>query len=287
MTACLLSHRLITQCIGSEIVGDPKAFWESRSAKDSDSICDILKIIKIEICPRLARDRYSELTQQPKRGLVATAAIIALLVAVVGVGVADYYVTSNRVATETSISTTTTSIHELVTRTETETNTQLLTEATTQYSFSTLTSISVSDKTVTPSTTITVIQTSGNISEITPAEAVLHAGDTATALSASSASLLVGFYNPNSTTYITSIILEGSNFAPITVWDNSSAASTRANLFPFSSMQIDNTVTKGLTSVVTVYPSTATVTAIEPGSICQYVVFFASGAYVEGNLTAQ
>jgi hypothetical protein len=222
-----------------------------------------------------------------KRGLVATAAIIALLVAVIGVGLADYYLASSRSVTETSVSTTTASISSVVTRTATKITTQVQDETTTQFSVSTITSVSVSDQVITPTTTITIAQTSGNISQITTSEAVLYGGATATSISNASASLLIGFYNPNSTTYITSIVLESSTFSPIINWDNNSAVSTSGNLVSFGSMNLGNTISRGLTSVFTLYPASSSATAIQAGKTYQYVVFFASGAYLEGSLVAQ
>ncbi len=226
------------------------------------------------------------MAESKKRGLVATAAIIALLVAVIGIGIADYYIASNRVVTETSISTTTLPGMSI---TETATTT------------SSVTSVSVSDQVVvsdetttefsttiaTPTTTITIFQTSGNISQITTAEAVLYGGKTATASSNATASFLIGFYNPNSTTFISSIVLESSSFTPIIAWDNSSRASSPANLETFSSMHLGDTLSSKLTSVFTFYPATSSAVSIQAGATYQYVVFFASGVSVAGSLTAQ
>ena len=223
-----------------------------------------------------------------KKGLVATAAIIALLVAVVGIGIADYYLGSNHVVTETSVSTTTTSFSApTTTKATTKTSFIVLNYTTTELSPTTLTSVTTSVETVIPKTTLTVVQTEGNVSQIATAEAVLYGGNTATAAQAATSSLLIGFYNPNSTTYITSIILESSSFAPIFSWDNSSSTSTAANQVTFSSMHLGDTVSGGLTSVFTLYPATSSATSIQSGQSYQYVVFFASGVSVEGSLVAQ
>jgi hypothetical protein len=223
-----------------------------------------------------------------KRGTVATIAVIALLVAVVGIGIANYYIDSSRVQIETTVSTTTVTgppVTKIETDTRTTTNTVVNTM--TAYSSTTLTTVSVSDKVVTPSTTVTIVQTSGNITQITSSEAVLYSGSSASSSASATASLLIGFYNPNSTTYITSVILESPNFAPLIAWDNSSAPSSQANLVTFSSMHLGNTITGGLTSVFTLYPSSTTADTILQGQTYQYVVFFASGVSVEGSLTAQ
>jgi len=155
------------------------------------------------------------------------------------------------------------------------------------YSVSTATSVSTSVIQETPTTTVTVAQTEGNISQITVSEAVLYPGQIATTSSEANASLLIGFYNPNSATYITSMILESSSFAPVINWDNSSAVSTSANQVSFSSMHIGNTISSGLTSVFTLYPASSFSAVVIPGQTYQYVIFFANGSYVEGSLVAQ
>ena len=222
-----------------------------------------------------------------KRGSVATAAIIVLLVAVVGIGIADYYLGSSRTVTETSVTTATTSFPSTITKLETETNVIYSNSTTTAYKVSTATSISTSTVEVTPSTTLTIVQTTGNISQITVSEGILYAGQAATGSSAATSSLLIGFYNPNSTTYITSLVLESANFAPIIAWDNSSSPSSSDNTVSFSSMQFGNTLSYGLTSVFTFYPSSSSPINIVHGQSYQYVVFFANGSYVEGALVAQ
>lgn len=235
--------------------------------------------------PPTVRD-YRSLAKS-NRGLIATAAIIALLVAVVGIGIANYYIVSSRVVTETSVTTTTASYSAVVTKTETETSTIVSNNTSTDLGGTTVTSVSSSTETVTPSTTVTIVQTSGNITGITTAEAVLYGGQTATISSNATASLLIGFYNPNSTTYISAIVLESSNLTPIITWDNSSAYSSSKNLDTFSSIRIGDTISRGLTSVFTFYPASTSVVSVLPGQTYQYVVFFATGAYVEGSLIAQ
>ena len=223
-----------------------------------------------------------------KRGTVATIAIIALLVAVVGIGIANYFIDSSRVQVETSVSTTTVTGSPVTkVKTNTQTTTNIVVNTMTVYSSTTLTSVSVSEKVVTPSTTVTIVRTSGNITQITPSEAVLYSGTSATSSGGATASLLLGFYNPNSTTYITSMVLESQDFSPVVAWDNSTAPSSQANLVTFSSMHLGNTVTGGLTSVFTLYPASTTADTIHQGQTYQYVVFFASGASVIGSLTAQ
>lgn len=222
-----------------------------------------------------------------KRGSVATAAIIVLLVAVVGIGIADYYLGSSRTMTETSISTVTTSFDSTVTKLQTKTNVIYSNSTTTDLSVSTATSISTATVRAAPTTTITIVQTMGNISQITVSEAILYAGQTATGSSNATSSLLIGFYNPNSTTYITSLILESANFAPVITWDNSSAPSIPSNAVSFDSMQFGNTLSYGLTSVFTLYPSSSSPVNIVHGQSYQYVVFFANGSYAEGTLVAQ
>ena len=223
-----------------------------------------------------------------KRGVVATVAIIALLVAVVGIGIANYYIDSNRVQIETTVSTSTVTGSPV---TKTTTDTQIITSSVvntmTAYSSTTLTTVSVSDKVITPSTTVTVVQTSGNITQITPSEAVLYSGRSATSSENATASLLLGFYDPNSTTYITSVVLQSPSLSPVIAWDNSSSVSSGANLISFSSMHIGDTITGGLTSVFTLYPVSSSPVTIFQGQTYQYVVFFASGGSVEGSLTAQ
>jgi hypothetical protein len=223
-----------------------------------------------------------------KKGSLATAAIIALLVTVVGIGIADYYLGSSHVVTDTSVSTVTTSFSApAVTKLTTKSSFIVLNYTTTQTSPTTLTSVSTTLETVTPKTTLTVVQTKGNVTQIQTAEAVLYGGSTATASSGAGASLLIGFYNPNSTTYITSIVLEIPGSGPIYSWDNSTSASSAANLVIFNSLHLGDTVTGGLTSVFTLYPVTSSAVTLLAGQTYQYVVFFASGVSVEGSLVAQ
>ncbi len=113
-----------------------------------------------------------------KRGTVATIAVIALLVAVVGIGIANFfYIDSSRVQIETTVSTTTVTGPPVTkTKTDTQTTTNTVVNTMTAYSSTTLTTVSVSDKVVTPSTTVTIVQTSGNITQITSSEAVLYSG---------------------------------------------------------------------------------------------------------------
>lgn len=233
-------------------------------------------------------DENSKGTSSGKRGLVATAAIIALLVAVVGIGLADYYLgTTSHPQTVTSISTLTQPTTLTIFKTRTSTSTIVSNSTATEYSVSTVSTVSTSVVEETPTTTVTVAQTEGNISQITVSEAVLYSGQGATPASAATASLLIGFYNPNSTTYVTFMMLQSSSFAPVITWDNSSAASTSANQVSFSGMHLDNTISRGLTSVFTIYPESSTSVTILSGETYQYIVFFANGSYVEGNLVAQ
>jgi hypothetical protein len=223
-----------------------------------------------------------------KKGSVATAAIIALLVAVVGIGIADYYLGSSHVITNTTTSVVTTSVTApRVTLTTTIDSFTVLSTTTTQTSPTTLTSVSTTLETVTPSTTLTLVQTDGNITQIQTAEAVLYAGSAASSSSGAGASLFIGFYNPNSTTYITAIVLQVPGYQPITSWDNSSSASSVSNQLTFNSMDLGNTISKGLTSTFTLYPAAASALSLQPGQTYQYAVFFASGVSVEGSLVAQ
>ncbi len=223
-----------------------------------------------------------------KKGSVATAAIIALLVAVVGIGIADYYLGSSHVVTDTSVSTVTTSFTVGgVTTLTAKSSFIVLNYTTTETSPTTLTSAITSVETVTPMTTLTVVQTEGNVTQIQAAEAVLYGGSTATASSGAGASLLIGFYNPNSTTYITSIILETPGAVPILSWDNSSSVSSASNLVTFNSLHFGDAVTGGLTSVFALYPATSSTVTLQSGQTYQYAVFFASGVSVEGSLVAQ
>jgi len=221
------------------------------------------------------------------RGLVATAAIIALLVGVIGIGVADYYLGSSRVMTETSVSTSTASVLSTVTKISTKTTTVFSNSSTTVYSISTSTAVSVSDVQIAPTTTVTVAKIVGNLSQVTIAEAVLYSGKTATSSAAGTASLLIGFYNPNSTTYVTSIVLDSQSYGPFVAWDNSSAPSGNVNLVSFASMNTGNTVQQGLTAVLNIYPVTSSPLTIQSGQIYDYTVFFANGSYLEGSLAAQ
>jgi hypothetical protein len=234
-------------------------------------------------------DENSSGSSSKKRGLVATAAIIALLAAVVAIGLADYYIgTTTHQQTVTSVSTLTQPFLTTVVKTQTKTSTFISSSATTEYSVSTATAVSTSVVQETPTTTVSIVQTEGNISEITVSEAVLYSGESATSSSAATASLLIGFYNPNSTTYMTSMVLESADFlAPVIVWDNSSAASTASNQVSFSSIHIGNTISRGLTSVFTLYPESPSSVTLVSGETYQYVVFFANGSYVEGSLVAQ
>jgi hypothetical protein len=233
-------------------------------------------------------DKESQGSGSHTRGLVATAAIIALLVGVIGIGVADYYLGSSRVVTQTSVSTLTTNLPTTITKKTTVATTIFSNSSTTIYSVSTETAISTTIvQQATPTTTVTVAQTKGNISQVTVSEAVLYSGKTATTASNGTASLLMGFYNPNSTTFITSMVLESPGFTPIVSWDNSSFPSGNGNLISFASMNVGNTVSRGLTSVYTDIPVTTSTFTIQSGQTYQYVVFFANGSYVEGSLVAQ
>ncbi len=223
-----------------------------------------------------------------KKGSVATAAIIALLVAVVGIGIADYYLGSSHVVTDTTTNVVTTSVTApRVTLTSTIDSFTVLSTTTTQTSPTTFTSVSTSVETFTPKTTLTFVQTEGNLTQIQTSEAVLYHGSTATTSAGASASLLIGFYNPNSTTYITAIVLQVPDYGVISVWDNTSATSSVSNQMTFNSLHLGNSISSGLTSVVTVYPATPSATTLQSGQTCQYAVFFANGESVEGNLVAQ
>jgi hypothetical protein len=228
------------------------------------------------------------LAEKKRGGLVATAAIIALLVAVVGIGIANYYLGASRVETETTTSLGTTTLQgAVVTKETTKTSFVVLNYTTTAVSSTTVTTVTVSTTVSTPSTTVTIAKTVGNISQITTSEAVLYSGNTATASSGGNASLLIGFYNPNASTYVTSIILESPTFSPIFTWDNSSQPSAPSNQLTYSSATLDNSVSRGLTSVFNLFPATTSSVKIVSGQTYQYLVFFASGAFVQGSLTAQ
>jgi len=224
-----------------------------------------------------------------KRGLVATAAIIALLVVVIGIGIVNFTMTDH-VVTDTSFSTLTNSVTSTVSKTATQTKVSMVfaNETITVISTTTQLSSEVSTSTVTPNTTVTLAQTTQVASNITIAEASLYGGVTATGTSQGTASFLLAFNNPNSSSFITSIILVSPSGTTVNAWDNSSSASSASNLIVFSSSHPgENAVPGAQISFFTFYPESSSAIQLAHGQTFQYVVYFASGFFVAGSLVSQ
>lgn len=224
-----------------------------------------------------------------KHGLVATAAIIALLVVVIGIGIVNFTTTDHAI-TDTSVSTLTTSVTSIVSKTliQTQFSTVFMNGTVTVVSTATQLSSEVSTSTVTPSTTVTLAQTTQVVSNITVAEASLYGGASATSSSQGTASLLLAFNNPNSSTFITSIILVSPYGPTINAWDNTTSASSAANLVVFSSSHPgDNAVPGAQISFFTFYPESSNPIQLPHGQTFQYVVYFASGFFLAGSLVSQ
>jgi len=197
---------------------------------------------------------------------------------------------TDHVVTDTSFSTLTTSVTSTVSKTSTQTriSTVFTNETITVVSTTTQLSSEVSTSTVTPSTTVTLAQTTQVASNITVAEASLYGGVTATSTSQGTASLLLAFNNPNSSTYITSVILVSPGGTTVNAWDNSTSASSASNLIVFSSSHPgDNAVPGAQISFFTYYPASSSAIQLAHGQSFQYVVYFASGFFVVGSLVSQ
>ena len=197
---------------------------------------------------------------------------------------------TDHVVTDTSFSTLTTSVTSTVSKTtvQTQVSTVFATDTTTVVSTTTQLSSEVTTSTVTPSTTLTLAQTTQVVSNITVAEASLYGGVSATSSSQGTASLLLAFNNPNSSTYITSIILVSPSGTTINAWDNSTSASSASNLIVFSSSHPgDNAVPGSQISFFTYYPVSSSAIQLAHGQTFQYVVYFASGFFVAGSLVSQ
>jgi hypothetical protein len=221
--------------------------------------------------------------------MVATAAIIALLVVVIGVGIVNFTM-SDHTVTSTSYSILTTSVVSIASKTTTQTqaSTVFVNGTVTVVSTATQLSSEVSTSTVTPSTTVTLAQTTQVVSNITNAEASLYGGVSATSTSQGTASLLLAFNNPNSSTFITSILLVSQGGTTINAWDNSTSASTASNQVVFSSSHPgDNAVPGAQISFFTFYPESSSAIQLAHGQGFQYVVYFASGFFIAGSLVSQ
>jgi len=161
-------------------------------------------------------------------------------------------------------------------------------ETITVISTTTQLSSEVSTSTVTPNTTVTLAQTTQVASNITIAEASLYGGVTATGTSQGTASFLLAFNNPNSSSFITSIILVSPSGTTVNAWDNSSSASSASNLIVFSSSHPgENAVPGAQISFFTFYPESSSAIQLAHGQTFQYVVYFASGFFVAGSLVSQ
>jgi len=224
-----------------------------------------------------------------KHGVVATAAIIALLVVVIGVGIVNFTM-SDHTVTSTRYSILTTSVVSIVPKTtiQTQVSTVFMNGTVTVVSTATQLSSEVSTSTVTPSTTVTLAQTTQVVSNITIAEASLYGGVSATSTSQGTASLLLAFNNPNSSTYITSILLVSQDGTTVNAWDNSTSASSASNQVVFSSSHPgDNAVPGSQISFFTFYPESPSAIQLAHGQGFQYVVYFASGFFIAGSLVSQ
>ena len=224
-----------------------------------------------------------------KHGVIATAAIIALLVVVIGIGIVNFTM-SDHTVTSTSYSILTTSVVSIVSKTTTQTqvSTVFMNGTVTVVSTATQLSGEVWTSTVTPSTTVTLAQTTQVVSNITIAEASFYGGVSATSTSQGTASLLLAFNNPNSSTYITSILLVSQDGTTINAWDNSTSASSTSNQIVFSSSHPgDNAVPGAQISFFTFYPESPSAIQLAHGQAFQYVVYFASGFFIAGSLVSQ
>jgi hypothetical protein len=221
-----------------------------------------------------------------RRGLVATVAIVALLVIVIGVGILNYTSaqsnTLTQMVTETSMLATT--IHSTATKSVTLT----VNDTTTATQLATQTQVSTTEATITSISTATIKQNSIGASQISVTSITLYGGVAATNSSQPTSSMQISFNNKNSPTYITSLILETPSGDPITAWDNGSTPSSVGNQIVFSLSQAGNNALSGSSiSFFTFYPAASTAVQITSGASLQYWILFASGSLIQGTIIAQ
>jgi hypothetical protein len=127
-----------------------------------------------------------------------------------------------------------------------------------------------------------------NVESVTLSSATLYGGTTATGSSPASSSLVIGFSNPGSTTYATSVTLIGSGIGSIIAWDSSSAPSSSNNQIVWTSAGAGiNSLPGGEVSSFTWYPVSSSAQSILTGEVFNYQVDFANGQSVSGSLIAQ
>jgi hypothetical protein len=221
--------------------------------------------------------------------LIATIAIIALLVVVIGVGIVNFTMSPGNTLTETSTAIETTSLAAVTYKTTmTQYSTVTLNKTVTATQSIIQSSTIVSKATVTSTSILTVTQNFVGASPISITSVILYGGVAATNSSQPTSSLLISFNDNSSSTYITSIILETPSGVPITAWDNSTTPSNAGNMIDFSSSNPGNNALAGsFISFFTFYPKASTAVSVPSGSSLQYSILFASGSMIQGTLTAQ
>jgi hypothetical protein len=228
------------------------------------------------------------LSKKSESGLVATVAIVALLIIVIGVGIINFTSASGGTITQTSLVTENSTLATTVRSTVTQSDTLLVNNTITKTQVSTQTLASTTKVTVTSISATTVTQNSVGTSQISVTSIVLYGGVAATNTSQPTSSLQISFNNQNSPTYITSLILQTPSGVQITAWDNSPTVSSARNQIVFSSNHPgENSLGASSISFFTFYPAASTADPILAGGSFQYSILFASGSLIEGNITAQ
>jgi flagellin-like protein len=146
-----------------------------------------------------------------------------------------------------------------------------------------------------------------NVKTVTLTSATLYGGVTSANGVVATSSLGISLNNPGSQSYITTLTLTGTGLtAPITLWDNTSAAQGAANEIVFSSGTYQtgaascsvatwnwNTMCAGQVTSFNFYPGppgtlrSGASAQITTGQTFNYVINFANGQSVSGSLIAQ
>ena len=220
--------------------------------------------------------------------MIATLAIVALLIIVIGVAIVNFTSSSSSTPTETSFVTDRSTLATTVRSVTTQSVTTVVSTTATTTQLTTQILTSTTKETVTSVSSSTVTQNSVGNSQISITSITLYGGVAATNSSQPTSSLQVSFNNLNSPTYITSLILETPSGVPITSWSNSPTVSRAGNQILFSLSQPgSNSLSGSSISFFTFYPQASTAVAIPTGDSFQYSILFASGSLIQGNITAQ
>lgn len=128
-----------------------------------------------------------------------------------------------------------------------------------------------------------------SVQTVTLSSMVLYRGVTANASTKATSSLEFSLNNPGSATTITSITLTGSNFSPVTIWDEypNSTSSTHINFGASYLKGGENALPASEVTAFSFCPWTNQSETLVMEGVFNYIINFANGQSVSGSSIAE